>query len=183
MTIMFTVYLYRILSMRLMLEELGIYPSPRYSHGKAVLKTGSALSSFGKAPSARRPALRRKFFLKGRPMKSFAIKSRPGMANTLVTVIDMDGELNVSTTPEFEAKIEELFSQRRFKIVLNMKELIYVSSNGFGALVGNLREAKNNKGDIKLANVSQEILEVLQMMEFHQIFQIFNHEDAAVRAF
>jgi anti-sigma B factor antagonist len=116
-------------------------------------------------------------------MKQFALKSRAGMANTLVTVIDLDGELDITTAPEFEAKIQELFSQKRYKIVLNTKNLIYVSSIGFGALLGNIRKARENRGDIRLANVHPDVLEVLQMMEFHQIFQIYPTEDSAVRAF
>ncbi len=141
------------------------------------------LGGFGRAVPADRTALEAEIISKGKPMKSFALKHRLGMANTLVTVIDMDGELDITTTPEFESKVEELFSQKRYKIVLNMKSLVYVSSNGFGAMMGNVQEARKNKGDIKLAHVPPEILEILQMMEFHKIFEVFKNEDAAVRAF
>jgi anti-sigma B factor antagonist len=111
------------------------------------------------------------------------LKNHPGMANTSVTVINLEGELDTNTVSEFETLLKELFNQKRFKIVLDMKSLTYISSSGFGMLAGVIQNVRANKGDIKIADVPPEIKEVLQMLEFHIFFKIFKTEDEAVRAF
>jgi hypothetical protein len=49
--------------------------------------------------------------------------------------------------------------------------------------VGVLREVREYKGDIKLVNLSYEVLELCQMLELTSLLQIYKTEDEAVRAF
>jgi anti-sigma B factor antagonist len=116
-------------------------------------------------------------------VKRLMLKIRTAMANTAVSVIDMEGELDIVSTPDFEALLQDLFSQKRYKLVLNMKNLVYVSSNGFGAIESVIRDVRGNDGDIKFANVDPHVYEIIQILEFHKIFQILKTEDEAVRAF
>ena len=105
------------------------------------------------------------------------------MANTAVSVMDMDGELDIISAPDFAALLQDLFQQKRYKLVLNMKNLVYISSTGFGEIHSVIQEVKKNKGDIKFAHVNPDIYEVIEMLEFHKLFQIFKTEDEAVREF
>lgn len=116
-------------------------------------------------------------------MNRLALAIRPGMANTSATVMDMEGDLDMSTVEEFDSKFQELIKQKRYKIVLNMKKLVYVSSNGFGAIMGAIRDAKANNGELKIADISPEVLEVFRMLELPNLCQISKTEDEAVRAF
>ena len=116
-------------------------------------------------------------------MNRLILRNHIGMANTAVTVIDMEGELDTNTVPEFETQLQEMFSQKRHKIVLDMEKLTYVSSSGFGMLAGIIEDVRGNKGDIKFANVSPDVKEVLQLLGFDILFQIFKNESDAVRAF
>jgi anti-sigma B factor antagonist len=116
-------------------------------------------------------------------MKRLALEKRTAMANTAVTIIHIEGELDSANVSEFETHLQEVLNQKRYKIVLNMKTLTYISSSGFGALASVIQNVRENKGDIKIAHVSPDVDEVIQMLEFHNIFRIFKTEDDAVRAF
>ncbi len=116
-------------------------------------------------------------------MKRLILHSHTAMANTAVTVIHLEGELDTNTVKELETALNEMFSHKRYKIVLDMKKLTYISSSGFGMLAGIIQDVRKNKGDIKIANVSPDVKEVLQMLEFHMFFQMFKTQEEAVRAF
>ena len=65
-------------------------------------------------------------------MERLVLTSRNASSNTLVTVVDVEGVLDINTVSDFENLLQELFKKRQFKIVLNMKQLTYISSAGFG---------------------------------------------------
>lgn len=116
-------------------------------------------------------------------MKRFLLASRTAMANTAVTVIDMEGELDTATASDLESELQGLFSQGRYKIVLNMKELVYISSMGFGVLVKFIKQFRENHGDIKITNVRRDVHDIFQLMELHYIFRILKTEEDGIREF
>ncbi len=111
------------------------------------------------------------------------LAARTAMANTAVTVVDMEGELDITTAIDFDSFLKELINQKRHKLVLNMNRLNYISSSGFGTLTSVTQNVRNNKGDIKIANVTLDVYETFNTLEFHKIFQILKTEDDAVREF
>jgi anti-sigma B factor antagonist len=117
------------------------------------------------------------------PVNRLTLKNRTAMEDTSVTVIDLEGELDGASAPDFDAHLKKTLDQKKFKIVLNMEHLTYVSSTGFGSLVAVIDQVRKNKGDIKLAQMLPEVYEVIKMLEFDKVFQTFKTEDNAVRAF
>jgi len=111
------------------------------------------------------------------------LKNRTAMEDTSVTVIDMEGELDTNTAPEFDVHLKKTLDQNKFRIVLNMEHLTYISSTGFGSLVAVIDQVRKNSGDIKLAQMIPEVYEVVKMLEFDQVFKTFKTEENAVRAF
>ncbi|HTC20232.1 MAG TPA: STAS domain-containing protein [bacterium] len=116
-------------------------------------------------------------------MKRLILESRPAMANTAVTVVHMEGELDTATAPEFESKLQELLNQRRYKIVLNMKSLVYVSSDGIGVLTSVIKKVRENRGDIKMTHVHPDVYDVFQLLELPKLFRILKIEEEGVRDF
>jgi len=84
------------------------------------------------------------------------------MSNTSVTVVDIEGVLDINTVGEFETVLQDLFKKKQYKIVLNMKKLTYISSAGFGVLMSVIKDVRKNRGDIKIANVSSDIYKVFR---------------------
>lgn len=116
-------------------------------------------------------------------MQNFALMTRPAMANTAVSVLDISGVLDINTVGDFEAKLEECFKNNQFKIVLNMEKLTYISSAGIGVMVGNIKNVRKNKGDIKVAGVNEELYKVFDLMELPGLFHFLKTERDAVAEF
>jgi anti-sigma B factor antagonist len=116
-------------------------------------------------------------------MERLVIGSRAAMANTSVTVVDIEGVLDINTVSEFEAILQELFKKKQYKIVLNMKKLTYISSAGFGVLMSIIKDVRKNRGDIKIANITPEIFKVFDLLELPGLFHILKTEEDAVSEF
>jgi anti-sigma B factor antagonist len=116
-------------------------------------------------------------------MERLVLATRAAMTNTSVTVVDIEGVLDINTVGEFEAILQELFKKKQYKIVLNMKKLTYISSAGFGVLMSIIKDVRKNRGDIKIANVSADIYKVFDLLELPGLFHILKTEQDAVSEF
>ena len=69
------------------------------------------------------------------------------------------------------------------KFVLVLARVEFIDSYGIGELVRSYSVVRQMGGDLKLADVSQKVLQTLEISGLHRIFEIFPAEDAALRAF
>jgi anti-sigma B factor antagonist len=80
--------------------------------------------------------------------------------------------------------LEGITSGGRFKIVLDMSGLEYMSSAGFRALLSSQRVCKRyNRGEIVLATVPERVKEALELAGFTELFKTFDDAVEAVGNF
>ena len=84
--------------------------------------------------------------------------------------IKVGGRLDTITAPALEKAINENISGIN-SLVLNFKELEYISSAGLRILLGAEKKMKK-VGSMKLTNVCDEVMEVLEMTGFADILVI-----------
>jgi len=116
-------------------------------------------------------------------MERLVLTSRGALSNNAVTVVDIDGVLDINTVSDFETLLQDLFKKKQYKVVLNMKQLTYISSAGFGVLMSIIKDVRKNKGDIKIVNVSSDIYKVFDLLELPGLFHILKTEQDAVGEF
>jgi len=98
-------------------------------------------------------------------------------------VIDVRGRIVYETEEEFRSTIEELLENEKFRIILNLKELVYINSSGLGVMINLLKKAQKLGGDIKLVEIPEEIRELFTITSLDQVFDIFESEDVALQSF
>ena len=107
--------------------------------------------------------------------------SEPG---SLVTIIELSGQLDAHTAPEFERFLEQrVRGEKKMKLILDFHNLEYISSAGLGVFMGLIEEVRAGGGDMKLAALPDKIFHVLDLLGFPMVFEIFPTTDEAVRAF
>ena len=84
--------------------------------------------------------------------------------------IALEGRLDTLTSPQLEEALKEV-PEEITELVLDLKDLEYVSSAGLRVFL-NAQKSMINKGTMVLKNVSEEIMEVLDMTGFTQILTI-----------
>jgi anti-sigma B factor antagonist len=94
------------------------------------------------------------------------------------------GRVDSATAPEFLKALEDANNNGRFKLVIDMSELEYMSSAGFRALLAAQRNCKRyNRGEVVLVSVPERIHDALELAGFTELFKTFDDPLAAVGSF
>jgi anti-sigma B factor antagonist len=99
------------------------------------------------------------------------------------SVLEIKGYLDAHTAPELESAIDTLVKERKYNIIVNCRDLTYISSAGLGVFMAYIEEVRKNKGDIKLTNMSPKIFNVFDLLGFPLLYEIFKDEKEAVEKF
>ena len=100
-----------------------------------------------------------------------------------VSVINLVGYLDAHTAPTLENNFTELIDDSKFKIVVNFKDLAYISSAGLGVFMAYIEKIRNNNGDIKLTNMNEKVFNIFDLLGFPLLYEIFNTEEEALQKF
>lgn len=113
-------------------------------------------------------------------MSEFEVTARQRDA---VEVLHVKGYLDAHTAPRLEHAFQERIESQRYNIVVNFKDLEYISSAGLGVLMQFIEEVRENAGDIKLSNMSPRVYNVFDLLGFPMLYEIFTEEEEAVQKF
>ena len=102
-----------------------------------------------------------------------------------IVIYELSGRLDTQSAPDFQAVLDEGFEKDENKIILDCKDLEYMSSAGLRTMLYAKKcidnegsdENGNPKGFLKLINVSDDILEVFEMTGFSEFLNINGEED------
>jgi anti-sigma B factor antagonist len=100
-----------------------------------------------------------------------------------VNVIELKGYLDAHTAPKLEEAFQSLLNGERFRIVVNCKDLSYISSAGLGVFMAFIEDVRKNQGDIKLTNLSPKVYNVFDLLGFPLLYEIFRDEKEAIKRF
>ena len=99
-------------------------------------------------------------------------------------MITIKGRVDSSTAPQLAQALEAANDGGKYKLVVNMEGLEYMSSAGFRALLAAQRNCKRyNRGEVVLANVPERIREALELAGFTELFKTFDDSLMAVGYF
>jgi anti-sigma B factor antagonist len=99
-------------------------------------------------------------------------------------MITVSGRVDSSTAPQLAQALEAANDGGKYKLVVNMDGLEYMSSAGFRALLAAQRNCRRyNRGEVVLANVPERIREALELAGFTELFKTFDDSLMAVGHF
>ena len=90
--------------------------------------------------------------------------------NAEETTIKLVGRLDTTTAPALDKTINEDIAGTK-NLVLDVKELEYISSAGLRVLLASQKRMQKN-GEMKLTGVCEDVMEVLEMTGFTDILTI-----------
>lgn len=85
-------------------------------------------------------------------------------------IVEVEGRLDTTTAPTLDKTINENINDSK-NLVLDLKELKYISSAGLRVLLS-AQKKMQNIGSMKVINVCAEIMEIFEMTGFADILSI-----------
>ena len=82
----------------------------------------------------------------------------------------VEGRLDTNTSPELEAKINEVIGDAN-KLIIDLAKLEYISSAGLRVLLG-AAQVMDDKGEMVVRNVTTAVREIFDLTGFNHVFNI-----------
>ena len=99
-------------------------------------------------------------------------------------VVTISGRIDSSTAPKLEELLKKLNEDGRYKVVLDMKEVEYLSSSGLRVIIDTQKNCRHlNRGELVLASVPDRIKGTLDLAGFLPFFKLYDGITAAVGSF
>lgn len=100
-----------------------------------------------------------------------------------VTVVSIKASLDALTAPELARFLSNQISEGHVQLVADLAGLEYTSSAGLRAILGAVKEARQQGGDLRLAAAQPEVGKLLNLSGFTSILKVFPEIDAAVASY
>jgi anti-sigma B factor antagonist len=99
----------------------------------------------------------------------------------LCDLIKVNGRIDSSNAPQLSDAVGEKLKHGRYKLVIDMSELEFISSAGLRVLVNAQKTCRQfDRGDVTLAAVPKNIYAALDLAGFTALFDVFPDVVAAM---
>jgi anti-sigma B factor antagonist len=100
-----------------------------------------------------------------------------------VTLVEVSGRIDSMNANELGAALTDTIDHGNVQLVLDLASVEYMSSAGLRELVTALKKVKRETGDMRLAQPSPRVREVLEMAGLDTIFRIFPTQSEAIGSY
>ncbi|MDZ4722436.1 MAG: STAS domain-containing protein [candidate division Zixibacteria bacterium] len=100
-----------------------------------------------------------------------------------ISEVRVDGVIDTMTASELEEIIDSLLKRSRYKIVIDLAGVDYISSAGWGIFISHIKDVRAHGGDIKLANMIPDVFEIFELLEFDNVLRVCDSVDEAIDQF
>ena len=97
-------------------------------------------------------------------------------------VIELGGEVDLYTAPDFKEKLLELIDAGKTRLVVDLSKATFIDSTTLGVLVGGVKKLRDDDGSIALVCTDPNILKIFEITGLDRVFAIHGSRDQALSA-
>lgn len=100
-----------------------------------------------------------------------------------ITVINVEGQLIVGNRQELKQKILEELEGGARKFLIDFTNTGYIDSSGLGVLVSLSKKIREQGGELRLANLNEDLRTLFELTKLDTLFQISDSREEALSSF
>lgn len=100
-----------------------------------------------------------------------------------VSLVEVSGRVDSMNANQLGEALSGVIDDGQTRLVLDLAGVDYMSSAGLREIVSALKKVKRATGDLRIAQPSERVREVLEMAGLDSIFQIFGSQTEAVDSY
>ncbi len=100
-----------------------------------------------------------------------------------VSVLHLEGDLDETGVDSLRTSLYDCIAEGRYKLVLNLAGVRFISYMGVGVLVERLRKVRSFNGDIKLVAINLYTERLFRMVGVTTLFDTYETETNAIGVF
>jgi anti-anti-sigma factor len=97
-----------------------------------------------------------------------------------ITIVEIKGRLDCNSAKPLGDRLTGLINAGRTQIVVDLENVVYVSSAGFRALLMVGRLAQESEGTVVLCNLTDEVQRLFELGAFTSLFPVYSSRDEGV---
>ncbi|UCH89590.1 MAG: STAS domain-containing protein [Thermoplasmata archaeon] len=86
-------------------------------------------------------------------------------------LVIVKGKIDANTALDLESRLNSIISDKKFKLIIDMKDVDFISSAGLRVLLAGLKETKKNDGELVLVGLQPQVKEVFDITGFTSLFK------------
>jgi anti-sigma B factor antagonist len=94
------------------------------------------------------------------------------MTETSTAVLQPTGRLNMVAAPAFKNLVEETVASGQSRIVVDLGQVTFIDSSGLGALISGLKATRQAGGDLRIADVPEQVMTVLRLTNLDRVLRV-----------
>ena len=98
-------------------------------------------------------------------------------------VIELGGEIDLYTAPEFKERMIQLIDAGKKRIVVDLSKATFIDSTTLGVLVGGVKRLRPTGGALALVCTDQNITKIFEITGLDRVFEIHGSRDEALASF
>ena len=116
-------------------------------------------------------------------MEGIQVSAEVAGSRNHISIIKVGGYIDTTTSSELERSLDSLLKQGRFFIIVDLGNVDYISSAGWGIFISEIKSIRENGGDLKLVRMVPDVYEIFELLEFHHILDVYDSVDEAINKF
>lgn len=116
-------------------------------------------------------------------MEGIQVSTEVAGSGNQLSVIKVGGYIDTTTSSEVERALNGLLKQGRYQIIIDLGNVDYISSAGWGIFISEIKAIRENNGDLKLVRMIPDVYEIFELLEFHHILDVYDSLDEAIGKF
>ncbi len=100
-----------------------------------------------------------------------------------VALLQVGGYIDNVTSGQLEVAIGDVISQGMSRLIIDLSNVNYISSAGWGVFLGKIKGLREQGGDLVIAQMIPDVADVFELLEFHRVLKSFDNIESAVAFF
>ncbi len=91
--------------------------------------------------------------------------------DTRTAVLQPSGRLNMVAAPALKSLIEDTVAAGTPRVVIDLTDVTFIDSSGLGALIAGLKATRRAGGDLRIAQVPEQVMTVLRLTNLDRVLR------------
>ncbi len=104
-------------------------------------------------------------------------------AENNVTIIELEGEIDVRCAPQLKKLIQQLIDDGDVQILVDLSGVPFMDSTGLGIFVNAFKQLQRTGGGVKFTNPQDVLRKVFSITQTDKVFSIFESVGEAMESY
>ncbi len=100
----------------------------------------------------------------------------------IICSFDQTTKLNAVNSEEVKEEINRFFNDPGTKLILDLGNINFIDSSGFGVLLSVMKKAGKNSGEFRICCITPNVMELFRLLQLHTIFHLCDTREECMKS-